>query len=275
MGTKNKGIKSKSKSKGSKTSKIPSPEGIKAIEELMGVPGPIDPGPEVDLGLGSDVGDLLQSVTTEDGDELEDVTDQELLEPGPGEGLQPGDMLAQSGTFDPKVGISTQDEIKKGLRKLPSERILQKMEKFTLELRAYGNPTRAAQAAGITRRQAYNWRATYPGFAKVWSMAMNMAIDDLESEARRRAFEGIVKQVGWYKGQAGGKVREYSDLLLMFLLKAYRPDKFKDRIEATGAGVLGIKVQITDYSHATPEPAQIPNSSTDSESKVETSDGEG
>ena len=40
--------------------------------------------------------------------------------------------------------------------------------------------------------------------------------------------------MGWYKGQPGGYVREYSDLLLMFRLKALRPEKYRERVDVRG-----------------------------------------
>ncbi len=43
------------------------------------------------------------------------------------------------------------------------------------------------------------------------------------------------KPVGWYKGKPGGTVREYSDILLIFLLKALRPEKYRERVEVRGS----------------------------------------
>jgi len=244
----------RSKTKSKRSKKAPQAEAPQEPGTFH--PGAIelDTGPEPEPGLGGDVKEMLlqQDSLSIDGQELEqvfeddlgDLQDKEgLLEPGPGEEAEQGSMISQ-GQGSGGVKVPT---------KMPPPSAVQKMEKLIACLREYGNPTRAAQAAGITRRKAYHWRQMYPGFAKAWSIAMAMAIDDLEEEARRRAFSGVLKPAGWYKGVAGGRVREYSDNLLMFLLKAYRPDKFKDRIEATGAGVLGVKVQITDYSHSTPE----------------------
>ena len=37
----------------------------------------------------------------------------------------------------------------------------------------------------------------------------------------------------FYKGAVCGHVRRYSDTLLMFLLKAHRPEKYRERYEAT------------------------------------------
>ena len=40
------------------------------------------------------------------------------------------------------------------------------------------------------------------------------------------------RPAGWYKGKAGGTVREYSDLLLIFLLKGMRPEKYRERYKS-------------------------------------------
>ncbi len=56
-----------------------------------------------------------------------------------------------------------------------------------------------------------------------------MAADVLEAEAHRRAVEGVEEPVGWYKGVAGGTVRRYSDVLLIFTLKGLLPDIYRER----------------------------------------------
>ncbi len=61
-----------------------------------------------------------------------------------------------------------------------------------------------------------------------------MAADVLEAEAHRRAVEGVEEPVGWYKGVAGGTVRRYSDVLLMFLTKGALPERYRERVEVRG-----------------------------------------
>jgi hypothetical protein len=65
--------------------------------------------------------------------------------------------------------------------------------------------------------------------------AEDAAADKIEAEAFRRAVEGVEKPVGWHKGKPGGYVREYSDTLLIFLLKGLRPERYKERVEMRGA----------------------------------------
>ena len=98
---------------------------------------------------------------------------------------------------------------------------------FIEALRATGNVTRAAQYAGRSRNQAYHVRRHSEHFAAQWDEALEEGTDLLDAEARRRAVTGIDKPV-FYKGEVVGSITKYSDSLLMFLLKAHRPQKFCD-----------------------------------------------
>jgi hypothetical protein len=91
-----------------------------------------------------------------------------------------------------------------------------------------GNVSRSCDLANFGRRAAYDWRRDEAEFAAEWDEAVNRGLDALEAEARRRAFEGIEEPV-FYKGEVCGFVRRYSDALIMFMLKAYRP-QFRDRV---------------------------------------------
>ncbi len=98
-----------------------------------------------------------------------------------------------------------------------------------------GNVTQACQIAQIDRSTPYTqqWRDNEE-FQAALAVAKRMGADRLESEAILRAFEGIERAVGWYRGKAGGVVREYSDTLLIFLLKGAFPEKYADRQELKG-----------------------------------------
>ena len=99
-----------------------------------------------------------------------------------------------------------------------------------------GNKSRAAAMAGIVKQTLYTrqWREDAE-FQKALGLAKEMACAVLEDEATRRAVEGVERYTGWYKGKPGGVVREYSDNLLMFRLKALMPDKYRDRVEVRGS----------------------------------------
>ena len=65
----------------------------------------------------------------------------------------------------------------------------------------------------------------------------------LEAEARRRAAIGVDEPV-FYKGKVVGHIRKYSDNLLMFLLKAHWPEKFRDNYGVEHSGPSGGPVKV-------------------------------
>jgi len=70
----------------------------------------------------------------------------------------------------------------------------------------------AAFGAGVDRRAPYQRARRDPAFASAWAAAQEASIDLLEAEARRRAMTS-------------------SDALLMFLLKAHRPERYRERVD--------------------------------------------
>jgi hypothetical protein len=121
----------------------------------------------------------------------------------------------------------------------------EKYEKFLEALRKTGgNVARACRAEGIARQTAYDWKESDREFAQKWKDAVEEGTDDLEQEARRRALTGLQKTI-FYKGEPIGTEREYSDTLMIFLLKGNRPEKYKDRHELTGANGGAIETKQT------------------------------
>ncbi len=107
--------------------------------------------------------------------------------------------------------------------------------RFVDNLRETGNVSAAARHAGVSRQTVYKERGASEQFREAWDDAMEEAMDLLEAEARRRAYDGTLKPV-YYKGAPVGEIREYSDTLTIFLLKGRRPDVFKDRQDVTSGG---------------------------------------
>lgn len=98
---------------------------------------------------------------------------------------------------------------------------------FLYTLSETGNVTYSAEVAGITRQTAYEHRNINEAFSALWDDAIEQSVDALELEARRRAKEGVKKPVFW-QGQEIATVAEHSDTLLIFLLKAHRPKKYRE-----------------------------------------------
>jgi hypothetical protein len=88
----------------------------------------------------------------------------------------------------------------------------------------------AAAAANVHPTLAYRRRKEDELFRKAWNEASEIGTRLLEQEAQRRAFNGVLEPV-FHKGQECGTVRKYSDTLLIFLLKARNPAKYRDGVE--------------------------------------------
>lgn len=103
---------------------------------------------------------------------------------------------------------------------------------FLEALRNSGNVRAACQAAGIDRSTAYKCRERSKQFREQWDEALEDACDFLEA-------------VAWQRAQAG------SDRLLEFLLKSFRPQKYKETVrqELTGAdgGPIDIQNAAADF----------------------------
>lgn len=127
----------------------------------------------------------------------------------------------------------------------------------------------AAAIAGVGRRTHYDWLEQDREYAAAFDDAVEVAADRLEVEARRRAVEGLVRYKFnkdgtpvWHPDCYGsdpnapeGKEteyspkptgafrpyfeREYSDTLLIFLLKGARPAKYATQHKHTGSGKKG------------------------------------
>jgi hypothetical protein len=100
---------------------------------------------------------------------------------------------------------------------------------FLAALRETGQVTRSCELADISRNTVYTHRREDGEFARLWDLALEDAAGTLEDEAWRRARDGINKPIV-YQGMVMGTQKEYSDTLLMFMLKGIKPDKYADKL---------------------------------------------
>ncbi len=146
-------------------------------------------------------------------------------------------------------------------------------EAFIGALSAGASIAAACREAGIGRTTAYDMRNADETFARAWDDAIEGGTDRLEDEAFRRAHDGVAEPV-----ISGGRqvldaegiplvIRRYSDGLLTTLLKARRPDKFKDRIasevKATvtldGGGIPALVARVKAAAEAKARGEPTPN----------------
>lgn len=108
-----------------------------------------------------------------------------------------------------------------------------------------GNVTHSAKCVGITARAVQYWHED-DDFMKYYQLAEKAHTHYLESEAQRRAVQGVKEPV-FYQGEVIGHKVKYSDNLLMFLLKGKEPEQYRDnaKVEVTGDGGGPIKVEFS------------------------------
>lgn len=109
-------------------------------------------------------------------------------------------------------------------------------DKFIEAYRQTGNISHAARTALVDRTTVIHLRDRNKTFAARMAEAKEEALENLEYEAYRRAHDGVSKPV-FYKGKPCGSVLEYSDTLLIVLLKANAPERYREnsRVEHTGS----------------------------------------
>jgi hypothetical protein len=105
-----------------------------------------------------------------------------------------------------------------------------KVRLFLRELRDNGGFVgKACETVKVSKPSVYAWRKRHSIFAAAWDRVVELATEDLENEARRRAYHGVEEPV-FYQGEVCGHIRKFSDALLMFTLKA-RKSEYRDKIQ--------------------------------------------
>lgn len=106
-----------------------------------------------------------------------------------------------------------------------------KQAKFLAAFSELGTVAGAVVKSGISDESHYRWMKQSAAYRKAYAQAEERSISRLEAEAVRRATEGSKDPI-FYAGSKVGDVTRYSDVLLIFLLKAKRPDVYRERLDA-------------------------------------------
>jgi len=117
--------------------------------------------------------------------------------------------------------------------------------RFLEVLSQTANISMAARAAAIDRTTPYGWREQDSEFAAKWDQAIEQAIETLEAEAWRRAVEGTKEPIiGRKERDKDGiitYVKRYSDTLLVTLLKAHKPEKYREKVDHEHRGSIAVE----------------------------------
>ena len=104
---------------------------------------------------------------------------------------------------------------------------------------------KAAEDVGIARCTIYAWRKDDPQFRADMDDVRELIAQSLEDEAYRRAVEGVERPTTI----AGARevVREWSDTLCIFLLKAARPERFRERYDVRSDSTVRHEGEVKIY----------------------------
>jgi hypothetical protein len=127
------------------------------------------------------------------------------------------------------------DAVARGGRPRPNKLTVEKKTEFIRLLTEDGlTVVHAAEKIEISTVTLYEHRKNDAEFAAAWDQAWKDGCTVLEREAQRRAVLGTTEPV-FYKGEVVGAVQKYSDLLLIFLMKARQPEKYREKIDLTNS----------------------------------------
>lgn len=145
-------------------------------------------------------------------------------------------------------------------------------DRFFTKLAERGIISEACAASGVSRSSFYEHKERAEGkdaspeslaWLARFKEAREVAMDRLESEAFRRAHDGVEEfeigrvgedEDGILRHEDGSPIikKRYSDGLLTLLLKAHRPEKFKDRTSQEISGPGGKPIQTESKIIAVP-----------------------
>lgn len=104
-----------------------------------------------------------------------------------------------------------------------------------------GNVTTACTAAGWARSTYYHHQKADKAFKALTEEALEVAIDLLEQHARNLAIQGVEEPI-YQGGILVGSKTKYSERMVEILLKAHRPDKYRDNMKLEAAVTGGVLV---------------------------------
>ncbi len=93
------------------------------------------------------------------------------------------------------------------------------------------------------RTLVYDWQEHDEEFSQEYRQAEIEATETMEAEAHRRGVLGVEEPV-FHQGEVVGAVKKYSDTLLIFMLKARAPEKYRERVQMQHADADGKRLPL-------------------------------
>lgn len=161
----------------------------------------------------------------------------------------PGDKPPKKRRAPSKSVESMKRAKKRATKRLTKERKLsviaaaKRREQFLELYRKHGKRTIVARIMGISLSAINQWCFRLKGFREEIEAAHEEYCERLEEEARRRACDGVVKDV-YHHGEVVGQETQYSDKLLIKLLEGAKPGRYR-RSERTVNHTGGYSIDVS------------------------------
>jgi hypothetical protein len=129
---------------------------------------------------------------------------------------------------------SHEQRLASNITRLTRSEAIRAKHAFLQDYVRWANVTSAVVAAGVSRGTYYTWIERDEQFAAAVKLAGEAATERLEREAWRRATEGspYTRTSYWHGEPVGTDSKiEYSDQLLMLLLRARKPDLYREKVD--------------------------------------------
>jgi hypothetical protein len=129
-------------------------------------------------------------------------------------------------------------------------------DRFIHALALIPNVAAACRAAGVSRQTAYKHKGEDPEFGAAWATALEESVDRLEQAAFERSVQGVPRTYEHVTYNADGSVKSrvvrtetvYSDRMTEMLLKAHRPERFRERYDVTMHREGDVDAEIAELS---------------------------
>lgn len=120
-----------------------------------------------------------------------------------------------------------------------SRKVREDKAKFLISFAQRGVITHACNETGVSRSSVYEWQEFDDDFGNAFRVALEASTERFESEAIKRAIEGVVVRTREHVDKDGNvtlieQTIEYSDSLLALLLRARKPSVYRERPQPGG-----------------------------------------
>lgn len=124
-----------------------------------------------------------------------------------------------------------------------------------------GSISKVCQIMGIGRRTVQMYAQKHPEYRERMNEAKEECTERMEAEAIRRGTDGYEEPV-FYKGVQVSTIRKFSDILLIFMLKALRPEVYRENTNVHIPEGITVKL-VKDFRQYKARQEKIKNGSDD------------